>query len=137
MADTTIKLSGTYDSIEAYELLEEMRGVASDYLPLAGGEISGDLIVDGQLSADLTGNVTGTASGNLAKAGGTMTGTITTSGFPAIKHTSNAYNVTIAGGSSTGAADGAKLTLTGADNTDAGAWTVQAGNGGGYKQRYV
>ena len=34
MADTTIKLSGTYDSIEAYELLEEMRGVASDYLPL-------------------------------------------------------------------------------------------------------
>ena len=81
MADTTIKLSGTYDSIEAYELLEEMRGVASDYLPLAGGEISGDLIVDGQLSADLTGNVTGnvtgTASGNLPLSGGTMTGDIT------------------------------------------------------------
>ena len=51
MADASIKLSGTYDSIEAYELLEEMRGVASDYLPLTGGEISGDLIVDGQLSA--------------------------------------------------------------------------------------
>lgn len=80
MADTTIKLSGTYDSIEAYELLEEMRGVASDYLPLTGGEISGDLIVDGQLSGTLTGNVTGnvtgTASGNLPLSGGTMTGNI-------------------------------------------------------------
>ena len=84
MADTTIKLSGTYDSIEAYELLEEMRGVASDYLPLTGGEISGDLIVDGQLSADLTGNVTGnvtgTASGNLPLSGGTMTGKIVYNG---------------------------------------------------------
>ena len=76
MADTTVKLSGTYDSIEAYELLEEMRSVASSYLPLTGGEISGDLIVDGQLSGNLTGNVTGTASGNLPLSGGTMTGTL-------------------------------------------------------------
>lgn len=78
MADASIKLSGTYDSIEAYELLEEMRSVASDYLPKTGGEISGDLVVDGQLSATLTGNVTGnvtgTASGNLPLSGGTMTG---------------------------------------------------------------
>lgn len=66
--------------------------------------------------------------------GGTMTGTITTNGFPAMKHTSNSYNVTIVGGSSTGAGDGAKLILAGADNTDAGAFTVQAGNSGGYKQ---
>ena len=72
MADTTIKLSGTYDSIEAYELLEEMRSVASDYLPLTGGEITGDLIVDGQLSGDLT----GTASGNLPLTGGTLTGDV-------------------------------------------------------------
>ena len=31
MADTTIKLSGTYDSIEAYNILEEMRNMSSDY----------------------------------------------------------------------------------------------------------
>ena len=81
MADTTVKLSGTYDSIEAYELLEEMRGVASDYLPKTGGTISGDLTVQGGLFATLTGNVTGnvtgTASGNLPLSGGTMTGALT------------------------------------------------------------
>lgn len=31
MADTNIKLSGTYDSIEAYNILEEMRNMSSDY----------------------------------------------------------------------------------------------------------
>ena len=31
MADTTVKLSGTYDSIEAYNILEEMREMSSDY----------------------------------------------------------------------------------------------------------
>lgn len=31
MADTSIKLSGTYDSIEAYRILEEMRGMSEDY----------------------------------------------------------------------------------------------------------
>lgn len=31
MADTTIKLSGTYDSIEAYRILEEMRDMSEDY----------------------------------------------------------------------------------------------------------
>lgn len=31
MADTTIKLSGTYDSIEAYNILEEMRNMGADY----------------------------------------------------------------------------------------------------------
>jgi hypothetical protein len=31
MADTTIKLSGTYDSIEAYRILEEMREMSTDY----------------------------------------------------------------------------------------------------------
>lgn len=31
MADTTIKLSGTYDSIEAYNILEEMREMSTDY----------------------------------------------------------------------------------------------------------
>lgn len=31
MADTSIKLSGTYDSIEAYSILEEMRGMSDDF----------------------------------------------------------------------------------------------------------
>ena len=31
MADTSVKLSGTYDSIEAYNILEEMRNMSSDY----------------------------------------------------------------------------------------------------------
>ena len=31
MADTSVKLSGTYDSIEAYNILEEMRDMSSDY----------------------------------------------------------------------------------------------------------
>lgn len=31
MADTTIKLSGTYDSIEAYRILEEMREMCADF----------------------------------------------------------------------------------------------------------
>lgn len=31
MADTSIKLSGTYDSIEAYNILEEMREMSTDY----------------------------------------------------------------------------------------------------------
>ena len=113
MADTTIKLSGTYDSIEAYKLLEEMRGVASDYLPLTGGEISGDLIVDGQLSADLTGNVTGTASGNLPLSGGTMTGTITSSvGVVVKKSTDDSY---IQFNSGTETANGASLIMCGKD----------------------
>ena len=67
MADTTIKLSGTYDSIEAYELLEEMRETADNYLPLTGGEITGDLTVDGGIFGDLTGtaqNATNDGDGN-------------------------------------------------------------------------
>lgn len=31
MADTSVKLSGTYDSIEAYNILEEMRDMSADY----------------------------------------------------------------------------------------------------------
>ena len=31
MADTSVKLSGTYDSIEAYNILEEMRNMSADY----------------------------------------------------------------------------------------------------------
>ena len=31
MADTSVKLSGTYDSIEAYNILEEIRNMSSDY----------------------------------------------------------------------------------------------------------
>ena len=106
MADTTIKLSGTYDSIEAYELLEEMRGVASSYLPLTGGEISGDLIVDGEIS----GNLTGTASGNLPLSGGTMTGEIQRSGNIA-SNTLDTSWVRINGGTSNN--NGANLLLYG------------------------
>lgn len=100
MADTTVKLSGTYDSIEAYELLEEMRSVASSYLPLTGGEISGDLVVDGQLSGNLTGNVTGTASGNLPLSGGTMTGDIILGiGGQTIKTNGDDGRISLIGGS--------------------------------------
>ena len=125
MADTTIKLSGTYDSIEAYELLEEMRGVASDYLPLTGGEISGDLIVDGQLSANLIGNVTGTASGNLPLSGGTMTGSIILDTPVFASGSANDIFLQINGG--TEQTNGAWLRLNGKDNT--GNFQFQANDG--------
>ena len=125
MADTTIKLSGTYDSIEAYELLEEMRGVASDYLPLTGGEISGDLIVDGQLSANLIGNVTGTASGNLPLSGGTMAGPIILNTMGLASRSVNDSFLQINGG--TEQTNGAWLRLNGKDNT--GVFQVRANDG--------
>ena len=126
MADTTIKLSGTYDSIEAYELLEEMRGVASDYLPLTGGEISGDLIVDGQLSANLIGNVTGTASGNLPLSGGTMTGAIITDS--PIKASTDDNAVGVYGG--TDYNNGGALQMFGKDHaTYPGLFSIRASDG--------
>lgn len=125
MADTTIKLSGTYDSIEAYELLEEMRGVASDYLPLTGGEISGDLIVDGQISGD----VTGTASGNLPLSGGTMTGGITlnaSNNTNSIQCSNMSSMLYVWGGGSDSSFSGSTLILSGINSSVAGKFYLRS-----------
>jgi len=126
-----------------------VKAIVADYLALTGGSITGDVDITGDLSVsgtisgnltgnvtgDVTGNVTGTASENLPLSGGTMTGTITTTGYPAIKSPTNADQITIAGGSGTGSADGAKFILNGGTrSSNAGEFTVQAGNGNGYKQ---
>ena len=70
----------------------------------------------------------------LPLAGGTMTGTITSSSLPVIQNTDNSSVTTIAGGQNTNSQSGAKLMLHGADNTNAGSFIAQAGNGNGYKQ---
>ena len=48
----------------------------TNYLPLSGGTVSGDLTVTGDITGNLTGNVTGLASGNLPLTGGTITNSI-------------------------------------------------------------
>lgn len=124
MADTTIKLSGTYDSIEAYELLEEMRGVASDYLPLTGGEISGDLIVDGQISGD----VTGTASGNLPLSGGELTGNVAinnANGTSSIANNNSTGGLNMFGYNSS-SYEGAALMLSSVNNVSAGKFYLRS-----------
>ena len=91
----------------------------------------------GGTNVDLIGRPNGKLTWNgsdvITAAGGTMTGSITTTALPAIKSPSNADQITIAGGSSTGAADGAKLILNGGTrSSNAGEFTAQAGKSGNY-----
>lgn len=144
MADTTIKLSGTYDSIEAYELLEEMRGVASDYLLKTGGTITGDLNVNGQIFGDLTGDVTGNAdtatsatndgNGNeisttyLPLSGGELTGNVAinnANGTSSIANNNSTGGLNMFGYNSS-SYEGAALLLSSVNNVSAGKFFLRS-----------
>lgn len=70
----------------------------------------------------------------LSQSGGTMTGAIISNSTAALRRPNNTSQLTLIGGMDTGASNGAKLVLTGADYTNSGQFLLQAGNSNGYKQ---
>ena len=137
------------DNSEKVATTAYVQAELEDYLALTGGTITGNLSVSGTITGNLAGNadtatnaINATNDGNgnpisttyLPLVGGTMTGTII-AGFPAMLAPTSAGTVTIAGGAGTGATDGAKLVLNGAEReAGLGEFTIQAGKTGGYKQ---
>lgn len=73
-------------------------------------------------------------SGLLAKAGGTMSGTLIFDTDLAIRMSSRDGMLVVCGGNGAGASAGAKLSLYGRDHASAGGFILQAGNSSGYKQ---
>ena len=70
----------------------------------------------------------------LSVTGGRISGTIVFTGGNDIRSDTNDKQIIILGGSANSTSAGAKLILSGADYTDAGAFTLQTGNSTGYKQ---
>lgn len=123
----------------------------TNYLPLTGGTITGNLTVSGTITGDVTGDLTGNAdsatndaNGNpiastyLPLSGGTMTGSIvnnTGADGIILGESGNTGSVNMSGGETLSATDGAKLDLFGASHaTYPGEAILQAGDGNGYKQ---
>lgn len=70
----------------------------------------------------------------LSQSGGTMAGAIISNSTAALRRPNNTSQLTLVGGSNTSATSGAKFILTGAEYTNSGVFTLQAGNSNGYKQ---
>ena len=108
----------------------------TNYLPLTGGTITGNLTVSGTITGDVTGDLTGNAdsatndaNGNpitstyLPRTGGTMTGNVV------VKTNSDKNRIQIAGGNtSDGYSGGARLSLYGktASGDNAGGFALMA-----------
>lgn len=70
----------------------------------------------------------------LPLSGGTMAGAIISNSTAALRRPDNTSQLTLVGGSNTSATSGAKFILAGAEYTNSGVFTLQAGNSNGYKQ---
>lgn len=87
MADTSIKLSGTYDSIEAYRILEEMRDMSEDYEDI---KTEAEAAASAATAAVATANAAVTNATTAANNASTYAGNANTSASDAAGYASNA-----------------------------------------------
>lgn len=117
MADTTIKLNGTYDSIEAYNILEEMRNMSSDYEEIRTEAAAAASAATAASTAAV--NAVNTANTAVANAQ-TYAGNANTSAGEAARYASDAStSATNAASSETNASNSASAAATSAANAAA------------------
>ena len=114
MADTSIKLSGTYDSIEAYRILEEMRDMSEDYEGIkTEAEAAASAATAASTAATNAVNAANTAVSNAQ----TYAGNANTSASDAAGYASNAStSATNAATSETNASNSASAAATSESN---------------------
>ena len=124
MTDTSIKLSGTYDSIEAYNILEEMREMSTDYEEIKEeAEAAASAATAAVTTAQTAANNASTYAGNAQ----TYAGNANTSAGEAAGYASNAStSATNAATSETNASNSASAAAT--SEANAATSETNAGN---------
>ena len=124
MADTSIKLSGTYDSIEAYRILEEMRDMSEDYEDI---KTEAEAAASAATAAVATANAAVTNATTAANNASTYAGNANTSASDAAGYAANAStSATNAATSETNASNSAGAAATSESNASASATNAAA-----------
>ena len=124
MADTSIKLSGTYDSIEAYRILEEMREMSEDYEDI---KTEAEAAASAATAAVVTANAAVTNATTAANNASTYAGNANTSASDAAGYAANAStSATNAATSETNASNSAGAAATSESNASASATNAAA-----------
>ena len=117
MADTSVKLSGTYDSIEAYNILEEMRDMSSEYEEI---KTEAEAAASAATAAVTTAQGYANSAGTYADNAQTYAGNANTSAGEAAGYASDAQTAaTNAAASETNASNSASAAATSASNAEA------------------
>ena len=125
MADTSVKLSGTYDSIEAYNILEEMRNMSSDYEEIrteaaAAASAATAAVTTAQTAANSASTYAGNAqtyAGNANTSAGEAAGyasDASTAANNAASSETNAHNSEVAAAASASSAAASEAVVAGA-----------------------
>jgi hypothetical protein len=124
MADTSIKLSGTYDSIEAYQILEEMRDMSEDYEDI---KTEAEAAASAATAAVATANAAVTNATTAANNASTYAGNANASASDAAGYAANAStSATNAATSETNASNSAGAAATSESNASASATNAAA-----------